>query len=295
MIKELIKDIIYDKITLSQALTRSKLVSRSVKNEILQNWLNRELNGYKSDDEHFPSYRKIWSETHLTVEYPNGRKHTFPIVMENADKDIEEIINSYKVFDPIAIIEQNIKEIKDGRCYNQLTGTMLHLLEKLYASELKNDGAVIRAGHQIISKSLLSNIIELTKQKLIDTLQDLEEEFPDAYNQYVINEENNRKIQNIVVTNIYGSNNLPNINIGENIKQENIKTNISIENINHLKELGVEDELIDELRIIDEQQPKGNPERKRKIIDWLGKVTASLASRGIYDSIPHVVNFIQNL
>ncbi|MCR9172893.1 MAG: hypothetical protein NXI10_10390 [bacterium] len=81
MIKELIRDIAYDKITVSQALTRAKLIARQVKNDTFTNWLNKELNGYEYDDALLPEYRKIWAEIHLTAELPFGRQQTFPVVM----------------------------------------------------------------------------------------------------------------------------------------------------------------------------------------------------------------------
>jgi len=50
MIKELITDLAFDKITLSQALTRAKLIARQIKNDSFKNWLNKELNGYEYND-----------------------------------------------------------------------------------------------------------------------------------------------------------------------------------------------------------------------------------------------------
>ncbi|HLP34247.1 MAG TPA: hypothetical protein VK202_12275, partial [Bacteroidia bacterium] len=56
MIKSLIKDLAYDNITLSQGLTRAKLLQSKLKIDELKNWLSNELGGY-TDDKNVPDYR----------------------------------------------------------------------------------------------------------------------------------------------------------------------------------------------------------------------------------------------
>jgi len=46
MIKDLIKDLAYDNIELSQALTRAKLIASKVKNDIFKQWLIKECRRY---------------------------------------------------------------------------------------------------------------------------------------------------------------------------------------------------------------------------------------------------------
>ena len=55
MIKELIKDLTYDKISINQALTRAKLIAYEINNEDFKNWINKELNGYLTDNK-LPEY-----------------------------------------------------------------------------------------------------------------------------------------------------------------------------------------------------------------------------------------------
>jgi len=61
MIKELVKDISYDKITLNQALTRAKLVAYKIDNNEFISWINKELNGYDNLDI-VPEYREFYCE-----------------------------------------------------------------------------------------------------------------------------------------------------------------------------------------------------------------------------------------
>ena len=295
MIKELITDLAFDKITLSQALTRAKLIARQIKNDTFKNWLNKELNGYDYDDELLPSYRKIWAEIKLTAEFPFGRTQTFPVVMNDKQKDIEELLNFHHVTEPISIIEQNISQMTEGKGYIHLSGGQVQTVGEIYRKQVEAYNGVIRSGSRTIGKAQLLNIVELTKQKLIDTLQDLEEQFPEIDNKYVMNEENEKKVQNIITNNIYGNNNPLNVAAGDNIKQGDINVTITQDHLSKLKELGVQENELSELTTIDKETPKGNSERKNKIMGWLGKVTASLTARGIYDSIPTVVEYVGNL
>ena len=99
MIKELIRDIAFDKITVSQALTRAKLIAYEIKNEIFKSWLSKELNGYEFEDVLLPKYRKIWSEIQLTAEFPFGKIHTFPVVLDETNKEFAEKLNFHRATD----------------------------------------------------------------------------------------------------------------------------------------------------------------------------------------------------
>lgn len=295
MIKELIADLAYDRISLSQALTRAKLIARQIKNDTFKSWLNNELNGYEFNDPILPEYRKIWAEIILTAEFPFGRIHKFPVLFDEEQKDLEELLNNHQVTEPISIIEQSMSELKDGKGYINLSGAQVETVGELYKSQVMARGGVIRSGSRTIGKSQLSNIIELTKQKLIDTLQDLEEEFPEIDNKYDMNEENEKKVQTIITNNIYGNNNPLNVVAGEDIKQGDIYFTINQSQLEKLREFGIEEEEINELTNIEKETPKGNPERSNKIMSWLGKVTASLTAKGIYDNIPKVIDFVKDL
>ncbi|WP_298902213.1 hypothetical protein [uncultured Psychroserpens sp.] len=295
MINELITDIAYDKITVSQGLTRAKLIARQIKNDTFKSWLNKELNGYDYEDPLMPEYRKIWAEIHLTAEFPFGRTQSFPVVLSDEQRDLGELLNHHRVVEPIAIVEQNIGQMTEAKAYIHLNGGMVQTVSELYKDQMQQYQGVIRSGQRTIGKAQLTNIVELTKQKLIDTLQDLEEQFPDLDNKYVMNEENDKKAQNIITNNIYGNNNPLNVAAGENITQGDINLTINAQEVEKLKELGVDDVALEELQTIDKENPKGSEGRKGKVASWLGRVTASMTAKGLYENIPELVEFVGNL
>ena len=294
MIKELITDLAFDKITLNQALTRAKLIAGMIKNETFKQWLSKELSGYTFEDPLLPEYRLIFAEITLTAEFPFGRFHSFPVILGEREDKLDKLLNFHRVIEPISVIESNIEEIKEGTATIHLNGGAVHMVSKLYDDQVRSQGGVIRSGKRIIGKNQLVNIIELTKQKLIDILQELEEEFPDLETKYIMTEDNKDKAQNIITNNIYGNNNPLNVAAGENITQGNISQIITSNEVEKLKELGVEEIAIEELKKIDEENPKGSPERKGKIMSWISSVSASFVSRGLYDNIPQLVEFVGN-
>jgi hypothetical protein len=108
------------------------------------------------------------------------------------------------------------------------------------------------------------------------------------------NKENEMKANSIITTNIYGDNVPVNIATGNNVTQKN---ELKVENIDFekLKILSVETEHLQELKEIVENSNGDKKTFASKAIGWLGKVTASLAAKKIYDSIPLVTEYIQTL
>lgn len=296
MIKELIIDIAYDKISVAQGLTRAKLIANQIKNETFKNWLSKELNGYEYNDKYLPKYRKIWAEIELFAEFSFGRTHTFPVLLDdNAEKSMKDMIYFHQVQDPISIIEQTIKDMTKSIAVIHLPTGMTQMIASLYEGQIEAQDGVVRSAKRKVAKSQLQSIVELTKQKLIDTLEELDNQFPAMESDYVVSEKNNEKISNIITNNIYGNNNPMNLAAGQNITQSEITFNFTSEQKEKLQSLGVEEEQLKELETINQNSPKGTPYRKEKIFAWLGKVTASLAAKGIYEHIPELTIFIGNL
>jgi hypothetical protein len=160
MIKELITDIAYDKIKLSQALTRAKLVENKVKNETFKKWLNKELEGYDFDDGYLPSYRKVWSVVSLTLELPFGRVETFPVVLtEDFGEKILDFMNYHRILEPISIVEQQVEVIKESKGYISLPPQQVQLLAGLYKDQLNQYHGDIKSGKREVGKVQYLNVL----------------------------------------------------------------------------------------------------------------------------------------
>lgn len=293
MIKKLIQDLAFDNINLSQGLTRTKLIENKVKNNILKNWLKKELEGYEYEDDFLPPYRKIWSTINLTAEFPFGRTQKFPVTLhDNYSEKIKDTINHHKIVEPISIVEQQIENIEGVKGSIHLPAPMVEILAELYKEQIAQYSGVIRSASREVGKIQYQNVLEQTKQKLIDTLMELNDQFPNLLDDYIMSKENNEKVQNIITTNIYGNNNPTNIATGLNVEQNNT-ISITTEDEKNLNDLGVEIEDITELKEI--ITTKGKTSLGSKITGWLGKVSASVAAKGLYENIPKITEFAQKL
>jgi len=104
--------------------------------------------------------------------------------------------------------------------------------------------------------------------------------------------ENNTHINNYYM---YGFNN--SINIAEGCKVEQFGSIISIttESLEKLREYGVEDKEIVELKEIVENNQQDKKSMKSKIGKWLSSVIASVTAKGLYDHIPVITEIINKI
>jgi hypothetical protein len=300
MIKELITDLSYDKITLSQALTRSKIIAFKLKNGTFTKWIKKETDGYDFNDPLMPQYRKILSEMYLIARFSGGEELKLPFnPPEDSSQELLDSIEYHQIREPIQIIElqiNNEKEPKNGRI--KLPIGMLEMakstLPKPLLMKIQMSVGVIDTLEREVHSANLHNVINQTKNIFLDTLLELETQFPDLENDYVMNEENEKKANNIITTNIYGSSSPVNIATGDNVTQHN---ELKIENIDFdkLKQLEVEDQQIEDLKNIVVESDGDKKTFASKAIGWLSSVTTSLAARGLYENIPQITKFIQSL
>ncbi|SEO94272.1 hypothetical protein SAMN05444671_3944 [Flavobacterium sp. CF108] len=295
MIKQLIKDIAYDSISLSKALTIAKLIAAKIKNQTFKNWLTKELEGYEYDDVTLPDYRKVWSPITLIAEFTYGRTQPIVVVLtDEFDKDEFDFVNRHQISEPISIVEEQIKTISKSKGYINLPAKQVEAIAGLYSEDVHRHGGIIRTGSREVGRVQYQNVLEMTKQKLLDTLMELDNEFPNLDDAYNVNKENTDKVQNII-TNIFGDNNPLNIAAGNNNKQILNQNNyLPQETEKKLEELGVSaKEILDLKTIIESTADK--PTKTSKIMKWLGSVSASVAGKGLYENLPVITEFVHNL
>ncbi|MBP1638660.1 MAG: hypothetical protein H6Q17_243 [Bacteroidetes bacterium] len=283
MIKKLITDLAYDNITLSQALIRAKLIAHKINNEDFRLWIDNELNGYSSLDI-LPSYRIIPCELQAVINVPFEGRRTIPMETSALDTMFKGKFSLYEmnIFQSVSILEVNIQEAKSNTGYENIPQNIVKMFR-----EMAHEPQLIEV-HRIMQFSQLSHILNLTKQKLIDTLLKLDREFPNLINDYTMTKENSETVQSIITNNIYGNGN--NVASGNNIEQTIYQNLIDYDK---LKECGVEEQYIDELKDI-EQEPNKKI-LKEKVLSWFSKVSAAVAARGLYDNIPIIMECIKSI
>mmetsp|Transcript_7158 Transcript_7158/g.10694 ORF Transcript_7158/g.10694 Transcript_7158/m.10694 type:complete len:291 (-) Transcript_7158:101-973(-) len=289
MIKELIKDLTYDKISLSQGLTRAKLIAYNINNNNFKHWIMSELNGYTNDDQ-LPDYRIIPCEIFAVIEGYGSRKMV-PYDLTNLDKDLDGQIYKMQAKQSVPTIEEGLSNSSEQQYgYEDLPMQLVNMLREM------SDNKFIVSVKRRIQLSQASHILNLTKQKLIDTLLELNSAFPNLQDDYQNTTENNEKASTIINNHIYGDNSSSNIGVGENITQkvENVY-NQKIENIlADLKKLGVpEEDLVEVKEIVTKETDKVS--LGKRLVGWVGKMTNKAVEKGIELQLPLIMEKIQEL
>lgn len=290
MIKQLIEDITFDKITLAQALTRAKLIAYKIDNKELINWISKETNGY-NDLDILPDYRRIPCDTYAVQNLPFGQRQTVPIDLSKLDESLNGNIYMADCKQSVSILENNLKNA-NGKAYGneQFPTPVVSMISKQI-----NVNNIVEI-HRKVSFSLLERILEITKHKLLDTLLELNKSFPNMENEFENNKENKATASTIVNNNIYGANASMNTAIG-NHNNQSISVQLTEKEkktLESLKEMGVESEDVKEAeKIIKETKDKA--ELGKKFMNWSSKVAGKAIEKGLDLKLPTILDTLQDL
>ena len=241
---KLIKDIVSEQISLTQALDRLIVIAMEIDDSNLLAWAKKEKNGYPSEED-VPDYRIVSLHpigTYQMIAYgyiQTYKNQTLPTI--GVAPEIKEIIKSHRVRFSIPTIESAITEVEKGGIYGiPVAPEHFSMFEKGTNFDLINATLAI-------DKNALIKIIDCTKTKLIEILTLLERNFGslDSFDidarDYDTDEMSTLKdaLSNIIQdkpnTNIYiiSNSKVKGSNIGENTvnkpKEVEISPSISIE------------------------------------------------------------------
>ena len=291
LIESLIKDL-YENKPLSDVFLKLQVIIYLLKNEPLTEWFNNENNGYEKGKT-LPQYRVLPVLFYAQVEQDRGfngslmyNNYNLPIDLIE-DKEIQDIMSKFEYRDSISNIADLISNKKEGTISMAVPATTTTI--SLFSRRLQSNCYIHRIWREI-PKNAVQNIISQIKSKLLQFLLEINENlnlnisFTEMENKQKIEKAFNQNITN----NIYGSNN--NVVSGQNIEQN---INQSFVDYEKLKEYGVEEQHITELKIIEKEPNKST--LKEKVLGWFSKVSAAVAARGLYDNIPAIMNCVKSL
>jgi hypothetical protein len=218
MIKELINDLVNSKITLSGALTKAKVIAFKINNSQFKSWINNEVTGYE-DYETLPSYRIFSCDLKAYIEDNHGKRAIVIDAHQYPEKHKQLLYNHYTT-DSIDGIEKAIQLTNASNGGILIKQFPAGLTKLIFDNSNAGRNVVVQRAGQEISISKFENILNLTKQKLLDTLLELDELFPNLTNEYSNTQENSYKVQQIITNNIYGGASPINISAGDNNSQE---------------------------------------------------------------------------
>jgi hypothetical protein len=292
LIESLIKDL-YENKSLSDVFLKLQVIVYSLKNEQLTEWFNNENNGYDTNKVP-PLYRNLDVIYYADLLQDRGfgnaiiqnhyNLHTD--LIEN--KNIRDSISKYQLRQSISEINNWIdRDTKNRVITLKPVNTGMYI--SLFSKQLTNDWHIYNIWMEI-SQHSVQNIIFQVKSKVLQFLLEINENINLDISFTAM--ENKEKIEKAfsqnITNNIYGNNN--NVATGQNVEQN---INQSFVDYEKLKEYGVEEREIEELKEIEKETDKST--LKNKVFSWLGKVSAAVAARGLYDSIPAITECVKNL
>ena len=108
---ELQKELLDKDCDILQSLRKAHIIASKLNLKEFDNWILCELNGYKTEDENFPDYRRMKG----TLKAKNPYRGWIPAVV--TDLNGEPLFNTTPIFDSISALIDIEKKAKDGQFY----------------------------------------------------------------------------------------------------------------------------------------------------------------------------------
>lgn len=290
MIKKIINDLATDSISLSKALTMSKIIASDIGSISFKSWIKNELEGYTNKNE-LPDYRQLSCDL-VAKEYYLSGYHDRPVDAHAFDAELQKncgfSIYTMYVVQSIITIEEMISDRNDGVLNLSIPPFALEFFKgnSFDASNIYN---IVQVAHV----SQARNIVVQVKNKLLDTLIELSEQFPDFKSGIFVDPMNKEKADSIVTFNIYGGN--PNINASTgNNNTLNISTNeVADRFYEQVKALGVDSKDAEDAKQIVLQ--KGTPGFKDKLFGWVGSIANTAVKEGVKIEVGKLIALASSL
>lgn len=302
-IKKLIEDVIYNLANnepLSKIVAKLQVISKLLKNEQFQSWIEKEfINGYKADDE-IPDYRKafvIGTKASFLRHLGFGRimQYTnFDVTISNLEKTEYLEFSDIKISETVFSIEQILSE-NEGNLHLNLND-----YEKLQIQNKILIDCEISSIHKILPRHTFQEVINKTKAKLLDLFLELNETvFNNEINFNVMEKkkEISQIVNHTINTGIYisdnSSANIQNSNIiggSQNNFSEDFKKNVlelteKIERLAEDIEVDRDDIAFEISKIKLELQKEESPQLIKSAFNAIKGIASNVAANEISDVI----------
>ena len=302
-IKKLIEDVIYDLANnepLSKIVAKLQVISKLLKNEQFQSWIEKEfINGYKADDE-MPDYRNVFTpyvEANFIQHQGFGNKLLYknvevPIMNLGMKKHSE--FSNIQIKDTVLTMEQILQQ-NSGNLHFSLTS-----YEKIIVQKKILINCEILKIYKIIPRQSFQDIVNKIKSKLLDLFLELNEMvFNNEINFNVMEKkkEISQIVNHTINTGIYisdnSSANIQNSNIiggSQNNFSEDFKKNVlelteKIERLAEDIEVDRDDIAFEISKIKLELQKEESPQLIKSAFNAIKGIASNVAANEISDVI----------
>ncbi len=108
LVLELQRDALNNSFDISNLLRKAIVISKKLGVDIVENWLDQELNGYYIAENDLPDYREV----HGTLKVDNPIRGLIPFRVN--DSELEDFLSSRRIGQPISELESLVKSDKSG-------------------------------------------------------------------------------------------------------------------------------------------------------------------------------------
>lgn len=166
---KIIMEVANNSVTVETALLRLKVILSSLENQIINTWINKELNGYNVDDE-IPDYRLKKGIPYGIMEDHSRRYSNILIPIEHLEKKDRDSILEMKFYQSISSIEDKI-----GTSKSEFRKPIPKVTTQEIEKGIRN-GFIIEMNVEL-DRLELKSIVSSVKTKILDVCLVLEKKF----------------------------------------------------------------------------------------------------------------------
>jgi AbiTii-like protein len=272
LIKKIKEGATSDSTPLSEVLRLCLRLGKQLGNEKLSSWALAELNGYNSVKE-LPDYRvqSVRVLGHFSGPFGSGLQNA-PIPQISIDKEHRDNLFTSHLLDPVAELEQ----LSSGDQTQELQSHWPADAIAYYQRKQIYEGMVIADAWRVLSKSTIAGVLDTIRTRVLDFILSIEDELDIRRHgdkkEVEVNQQTSEKVTQTVHNVIYGGN-VSVGNIGDTTQQIITVHPGDLTGLKkHLKELGVTDNLLNDLDQALEKDVNSQTQPGPAVSGWLAKI-----------------------
>lgn len=163
-------DLVNNKISISDALFRLKILLNDLESDEINEWIDNEINGYHNDSK-IPEYRKYSGQIFGNIQQGRYTYNEINIPIKNEYKEIRTI----SLKENITAVEEfsNFEETKDSQLVYPIDINLINAA----ASILFDEFTQIYKANMYIPKSVFTKILNNVKSTIINILLNLQKKY----------------------------------------------------------------------------------------------------------------------
>lgn len=219
-ITDMISDLIDSEKSITSPLLATKVLATKLRNNELLEWVNNELNGYSKD---LPPYRRCVGA--VTGNYINGtyQFNNQPFQTDLVPENVQDWFTYVDFYQGISTLESLERQSNSGRIEVPLSAQMIAMLEESIKIHGNPHLQILRAT-KWTSVNMITQILAIVRNKLLEFMLKLEDEFGDQAEIKDL-QKSNGKIKTIMYQTIITNGNGNILNTGSNV---DVSANVTV-------------------------------------------------------------------